>query len=250
MKNKRATIATMLFTGGALAACSPSAEWVKKQKDSVETVLIAENFGHKLRSINGVSSLEITDYDGVRSKRSWTYDPADKGKFHALDVCLDDGERRNFHRDTLDSAVGKVKVELPRDIAATCMQQIGLPAVQEIRQENIEGFLIVLSVLADQRVFSGGGAPLLQSDGRRLGGKFQVKRPGIRYESVQPDADSCLEAAAGRGVVRSYGGYPFGESSSEMIHSAISIDAFLGRFRDCLRGLGYSVDDYGAAAAR
>jgi len=248
MKNKRVNIAAMLFAGGALAACGTSPEWGKKQKDSVESLVMAENFGHKLRSINGVSALEITDYDGVKSKRSWVYDAVNKGKFHALDVCLDDGERGNFHRDTLDSADGKAKALPLKDIAATCIQQVGLPTVEEIRQENAEGFIVMLSVLPDQHVFSGGGAPLLQSDGRGLGGKFQVKRPGIRYESVQSATDRCLDEAAGQGVVRSFGGYPFGESSSELIQSAVSIEAFLDRFSDCLRGLGYSVDNYNAAA--
>lgn len=241
MNSKFEVFNTFIVVGTAVllvVACASAPERMQAQKNKIQFALVVPNAGFNLLSLNKVSpTLAITDYDGVTIKRSWNFEEDHKGKFTELHDCL---HARTESREQSQGAVTDKPFELLRDAATVCTEQVGLPPANETNLGNMNGFTVLLSVIADS-VAVGSGAPLFRTGGGNLGAKFQINRPDISYKQAYSDVNHCLDGAAEQGVINASSSQLSGQSDFVTTHSSQSIEPFLNRFTSCLKSSGYTV---------
>jgi hypothetical protein len=233
MKRKFEVVKTVIWVGtvvSVLVSCTRSPEWIKSQRDKVKVALVASNSGFKLLSINGLPTLSIVDYDGMKIKRIWTPKEAQPGKLDTIMSCI----KKRSHEDS-------DQVQLLREVAAICARESGFLSPSESKQESPDGFEVYLSVIADP-MSSGSGQSFSKTSEHNLGAHFQINRPGIRYEHTFLNINQCVDKAAEQGVLQFISSGQSEQSGFIVEGKFQSIEPFLDRFTNCVQEFGYSTD--------
>jgi len=231
----------MAATVGVLqTACTPSPEWVKAQRQKIGTNLVSTDAGYEwLGFASGEWGVQITDYDGVISKRTWPSEKLTGVQKAQLKSCVDNDSGK-LHR--IGTPARQEEPRLLRESAVKCVADLGLQAPFETKGQSSKGFDLALRVASDP-LPQGDGVPLFWNGGRMLGANLHLDRSPVDYKSAESDMDRCLTEAASRGLLQTWKSDPSENSGSGMSYQSQSIRPLINRFSDCMKNAGYTVTD-------